>query len=264
MIFYFSGTGNSLWVAKTLAKLQGEQILSVADEMKKGKGPFLYSIKPDEKLGFVFPIYAWAPPKIVMQFIRNLRITHYNKQYTFAVCTCVDAAGYAMKVLSSGLGKQNIILNSGFSVLMPNNYIIQYDVDSKEAETKKLAQARQILGHINDNISQKTEGIFDCNEGSIPFVRTQIINPLFNTFGLGTKSFYAKNNCMSCHLCEQVCPTKNIQLHKGIPKWENKCTKCLACIHRCPVQAIQYGKGTENRGRYYYSDINNKYEDMLP
>lgn len=251
MIFYFSGTGNSLWVAKILGEYQKEQVVSITDQIQKEQYPFCISLKSDEKLGFVFPIYAWAPPKIVMDFIRNLEIKNYNGQYIFAVCTCGDTAGHAMNMLQATLNQKNMKLGSGFSVFMPNNYIISFDVDSKEVATEKLEQAKQTIGHINEVISQKRNGVFDSYEGSVPFIRTQIINPLFNAFALSAKKFYAKGNCISCGLCEHVCPTKNIRLENGSPKWGKQCTKCLACIHRCPVQAIQYAKVTENKGRYY-------------
>jgi flavodoxin len=65
MIFYFSGTGNSLWVAKKLAELQDDQILFIPKLMEEKRGPFSFTLKQDEMLGFVFPVYAWAPPKIV-------------------------------------------------------------------------------------------------------------------------------------------------------------------------------------------------------
>lgn len=250
MIFYFSGTGNSLWVAETLAKAQGEQLVSIAEQLQKNR-PFSISIKPGEKLGFVFPIYAWAPPKIVMDFIENFKINDGGTPYTFAVCTCGDTAGHGMEVLRTGLNKRDIKLNSGFSVFMPNNYIVLFDVDSKEVQTKKLEQAKQRIAQINEAISQKADEAFDCYQGGRPFLHTYIVNPLFNAFAFHSKKFYAKNNCISCGLCERICPTKNILLESGSPKWGNRCAKCLACIHRCPVHAIEYGKVTENKGRYY-------------
>jgi NAD-dependent dihydropyrimidine dehydrogenase PreA subunit len=255
MIFYFSGTGNSLWVAKKLAELQDERILSIAELMKEKRESFSFTLKQDEMLGFVFPIYAWAPPKIVLEFIKKFVITNSNEYYTFAVCTCGDHAGQAMSVLSSDLQKQKIKLNSGFSVFMPNNYIVDYDLDSKELENKKLEQAKQRVDDISNLLSKKTEDIFDCYGGSFPWFRTQIINPYFNKFCLGTKKFHAKNNCISCGLCERICPTKNIQLKNDSPTWGKECTKCMACIHRCPVQAIQYGDKTEKRGRYFNPNI---------
>lgn len=255
MIFYFSGTGNSLWVAKKLAELQDDQILFIPKLMEEKRGPFSFTLKKDEKLGFVFPVYAWAPPKIVSEFINNLVITNRNEHYTYSVCTCGDHAGLTMNVLSANLQKREIKLNSGFSVFMPNNYVIDYDLDSKELENKKLVQANQRVEDISNLISNKTENIFDCYSGSFPWFRTYIFNPYFNRFCLGTKKFHVKSNCISCGLCVKNCPTKNILLKNKYPSWGKDCTKCMACIHRCPVGAIQYGDRTEKRGQYYNPNI---------
>lgn len=58
MIFYFSGTGNSAWVARQLAEGQNEELLSIAMEIDRNKA---YKLKEGEKVGFVFPVYAWGP-----------------------------------------------------------------------------------------------------------------------------------------------------------------------------------------------------------
>ena len=71
MIFYFSGTGNSAWVARQLAEGQNEELLSIAMEIDRNKA---YKLKEGEKVGFVFPVYAWGPPKIVLRFIHQLKL----------------------------------------------------------------------------------------------------------------------------------------------------------------------------------------------
>ena len=40
MIFYFSGTGNSAWVARQIAKAQQEELLAIAEEINKNKAQF--------------------------------------------------------------------------------------------------------------------------------------------------------------------------------------------------------------------------------
>ena len=81
MIFYFSGTGNSAWVARQIAKAQQEELLAIAEEINKNKE---YALKDGEKVGFVFPVYAWGPPGIVLRFIRQLKMK--NPEYLFFVC----------------------------------------------------------------------------------------------------------------------------------------------------------------------------------
>ena len=70
MIFYFSGTGNSKWIANQLSKEQQEDLFFIPDAWKNDTWEF--SLREDEKIGFVFPVYSWAPPVIVQEFIRKL------------------------------------------------------------------------------------------------------------------------------------------------------------------------------------------------
>lgn len=71
MIFYFSGTGNSAWVARQLAEGQNEELLSIAMEIDRNKA---YKLKEGEKVGFVFPVYAWAVPAIVLRFYSSAKV----------------------------------------------------------------------------------------------------------------------------------------------------------------------------------------------
>ena len=68
MIFYFSSTGNSKYVADYLARQTGERLIDVS---KAGlKQEWKYTLDKDERLGFVFPIYAWRPPSLVLKGIK--------------------------------------------------------------------------------------------------------------------------------------------------------------------------------------------------
>ena len=88
MIFYFSGTGNSKWIANQLSKEQKEELVFIPDALKNEALEF--SLQAGEKIGFVFPIYSWAPPEIVLNFIRQLSLKGYKRQYLFFVCSCGD------------------------------------------------------------------------------------------------------------------------------------------------------------------------------
>lgn len=250
MIFYFSGTGNSLYAAQNIARHHDEKVISIATAINCGEE---YNLKDNEIIGFVYPVYAWGPPKIVLEFIEKLKLTNYRQNYVFSVATCGGSVGNTMKVLSACLNKKGINLNSGFSVIMPNNYIMMGDVDSKEKEQEKLFAANETLRYINQAIEQRA-GEFRVKKGFLPWVLTRFINPMFNKHAIDTTKFYANDNCTSCGICEKVCNCNNITVNK-IPHWGQRCTQCLACIHYCPAQAIQYGKGTEKKGRYTNPNI---------
>lgn len=249
MIFYFSGTGNSLQVAKSIGEYNEEKLISIAGEMNSKNSDYRYALKEDETIGFVYPVYAWGPPKMVLNFIEKLNFNNYKDNYIFSVATCGENVGNTMKTMSNALKKKNLNLNSGFSIVMPNNYIVMGDVDSKENEEKKLLSAEEALKNINLIIKERKKDVFQVVKGFMPWVLSSIINPLFNKGTNNTKRFYADDICISCGICESVCNCNSIKV-EGKPKWGNECTQCLACIHLCPVKAIQYGKATEKKGRY--------------
>jgi len=255
MIFYFSGTGNSLYVARVLAHAQGEKLVSIANEMEKKSAERKYTSEEKEVIGFVYPIYSWGAPQIVLDFIRSMRVTG-GKRYLFSVNTCGSNEGYATQALQKVLMKKGMILSSAFSISMPSNYIIGEDVESKVIQEEKLRKAVIRLEQINDVITSRKIDVFELLPGSKPWIKTTLINPLFNKFARSTKSFYATDACILCGLCEKKCPVQSITLQSK-PIWGKSCTQCLACINRCPVHAIQYGKATENRGRYTHPEMKN-------
>lgn len=242
MIFYFSGTGNSKWVAEQLAEKIGEKTADIAQLIKNNSEEYL--LDENEKLGFVFPVYAWAPPQIVTDFVKKIK--RNPSTYTFAVCTCGEEAGYTIEKFA-----KTIWLNSGFSIVMPNNYLIGFDVDQDHVRDKKILQAGKRIEEIGQSIL-KEKNTFEITKGKMAFVKSNIIFYFFNKFGRNTKSFYAEESCNHCGICAKQCPTENIQLVEGKPKWDQHCTMCMSCINRCPVRAIQYGSSTKKKGRYYF------------
>jgi ferredoxin len=255
MIFYITGTGNSLQAAKAVADYNNDSLISIADAMRKEDDCLEYMLKENEIVGFVYPVYAWGPPQIVLQFINKIWLKNYKGSYIFSIAVCGDNIGNTMKVLDVALKKKGMQLDSGFSVIMPNNYIVGFDVDSKELENKKLQEAEKTLDRINGFVKERKSGIFEVVKGPFPWVLTSVINPLFNKKDINPKKFYANDSCTGCGICERVCNTGNIKVDEK-PKWGEHCIQCLACIHICPTRAIQYGKGTEKKGRYINPNVN--------
>lgn len=253
MIFYFTGTGNSLYAASNIAEAQGDRVFSIAKLMDQNEDVYHYELGENELLGFAFPIFAWAPPKIVLEFIKRLDVK--GKPYVFSLCTCGDEEGNTAKVLRKALAKKDLSLDGSFTLRMPNNYIIGFDVDPKDLEAEKLKAAERMLSEINKTISQRQKNVNLTIPGRFPALKTALVNPMFNRFALNTRQFSADDTCTSCGICEKICPVHTIKV-EGKPVWGKACTQCLGCIHRCPVHAIQYGKGTARKGRYYHPDLN--------
>lgn len=237
MIYYFSGTGNSRWIAEELASITDDIAFNIMDSSTSR------SIE-GHTIGIVFPVYAWGPPEVVLDFVKKL---DGEPSFTFAVSTCGDEAGYSMEQLN-----EIFQLDSMYSISMPNNYLIGSDLESYEVVRSKISKAKESLQTISLEIINK-ESINNINRGKLPWFKSNIIHYGFNKFARSTKLFYATDQCTSCKICVKNCPTKTISLINGKPQWGQRCFQCTACINLCPEEAIQYGKGTLKRKRYNIS-----------
>ncbi|HOU09924.1 MAG TPA: EFR1 family ferrodoxin [Clostridiales bacterium] len=249
MIFWFSGTGNSLYAAKKIAEAQGESLISVAAEFDQADNRFTYRFKDGELLGFVWPVYAWAPPALVRRFIRQMKIE--GSPFAFSVSTCGSDEGRATTIVEKALEAKGLKLGCALSLQMPSNYIIGGDVCAAEQEQRLLAAAEEKLDAFNKQLAERRAGVFDLLPGKMPALLTGLVNPLFDAFARSTGRFYATDACNTCGLCERVCPVHTVKV-SGKPSWGKECAQCLACINRCPRRAIEYGRATVKRGRYVH------------
>jgi ferredoxin/flavodoxin len=253
MIFYFTGTGNSLYAANHIAEAQGERLVSIARLMSRKEDAYHFEMGEKELLGFAFPVFAWGPPKMVLDFISKLDVS--GKPYVFSLSTCGNDEGRTTRIMRKALAARGLNLDSAFSLQMPNNSIVGFDVDPKEVEGEKLKAAELMLSEINKVISKRQTNINLTIPGRFPALKSALVNTLFNRFALSTRHFSADDKCNGCGVCEKVCPVQTIRLDGGRPAWGKECTQCLACINRCPSHAIQYGKGTAQKGRYHHPDL---------
>ena len=240
MIFYFTGTGNSLYAAKKLAD-EGEEIVSIVEALRSKA--FHYTLKKGEALGFVFPVYFYTVSDPVLELVRNLTVE--NASFVYAVIPCGASIGAAGGFLKSELKKRGLELQRVDPLVVPDGALIFYDIDSPEKMRKTLEAATKELASIKRAIDRRESNSI---KGS----------PFAGKLGLagyhacmGTKAFHADEKCVGCGKCASICPAGAISMADGRPVWtKKKCLKCCGCINRCPVSAIQYGKRTVNRGRY--------------
>lgn len=253
MIFYFSGTGNTAWIARQLANATGEALCSIADELRQGS--MAYTLSDDERLGFCFPTHGWQPPRIVRDFIRRATFHTTPTTYVWALTTCGDSTGKTMDILNRELARKQLKAETLFSVIMPESYVclpfMYTDTESRERE--KIEQACRQTEHIARIIRDRRRGIAELDEGATPRLFSYVIGQYFNRHMITDKKFTVDADvCTRCGKCRKVCPVDNIT--GTPPEWlhNGRCTCCLACYHHCPVHAINYGSITRRRGQYYF------------
>lgn len=240
MILYFTGTGNSLYVAKKLLA-DGERLVSIADLMKKGE--YTIELSEDEKLGIVFPVYFYTIPTIVREFLEKAEIR--NAGYVYSVITCGGGTGQASAVLKKVLANKGITLTYFKELLMPDNGMLFYQIPGTEKAEERLTPADAVISRIREDIGNR-----EASKIGSSTVISDLMGAGYKLCS-GTKKFYAEDTCTGCGLCERNCPQQVIKLVDNKPVWaKENCCKCSSCINRCPVKAIQYGKGTKKRNRY--------------
>ncbi|MGA2782401.1 MAG: EFR1 family ferrodoxin [Smithella sp.] len=253
-IYYYTGTGNSLWTAKKLSEILGDTELIPITLAGRG---LIHS--NSENIGLIFPVHIWGIPFRVIDFLNRLE-TDFTKYY-FAVAVNAGQVAATLIQLKMLLQKKNINLSTGFSICMPSNYIPWGGAIAQEKQQKIFKEALDKITLIASSIRTKEEKPPEKD----PIWKNIFFSAIYRLSSPHIpemdKPFLIDEKCTSCGICEKICPAQNILTINGNPTWQHHCEQCLACIQWCPEEAIQYGRSTTNRKRYHHPDI--KLSDML-
>ncbi len=238
-VFYFTGTGNSLYVSKTLT----DEIYSIPQILKDGS----FNIK-NEVVGFVFPIYGANMPKIVHEFINKVSI---QADYTFVLMTCSDDHSGATNFVCDKLHKRGVNVNYSNVIYMPTNHIPLANLEKELTVEKNIEE--QLTKIKKDIINKKSYHI----KNSIKYaVKRNLISSIHKILPMDRPSnFSLTTACIKCKTCLYVCPRKNISLESDNIQIGSKCEYCLSCVHNCPKKAIAVKNDKSPNIRYRNSHV---------
>ncbi|WP_310602688.1 EFR1 family ferrodoxin [Anaerosporobacter sp.] len=245
IIFYFSGTGNSYAISKSLAEKLGETVLS----------PIIYAndftLEDYHVVGFVFPVYYTHAPKIVLKILDSIKLK--KEQQVFLVASFGASWGYALQDARSALEKYNINLQE-YKVQMPGNYILEYGGlpawYQRHILSKMNKSISNIATHIDDNAVTK-----QIKPNLLARLAKQRAVTQINNFAALGSQFYCLNQCNLCKLCITICPVNNISILENRLVWGNRCEQCMACIQWCPQHTITHPSLRKKRKRYTHPDV---------
>lgn len=254
IIYYFTGTGNSLKVARDIAENLGDTELIQICKNNMDKD---YNFKSD-RVGFVFPVYSAGMPLMVRKFMEKLNIE--KSVYVFAVATYGAMAGISIKQAEETLNNKGIRLSAAFGIPMPGNYQVLYAPYSIEKQNKSFKKEEEDIIHVAEKIRNNEVVNLKAPGKNMPGFLAKVMHKSFKPYDKD-KGFWTNESCNGCGTCERVCPANNIKLVDGKPQWKHRCEQCVACLQWCPKQSIQYKKVTIKRGRYQHPEI--KLKDLL-
>jgi ferredoxin len=244
MIVYFTGTGNSRYIAQMIADKTGDQIVDAGECIKESRKSALTSDRP---WVFAAPTYAWRLPRVFVDYL--LRSSFAGSKEAYFVMTCGDDIGNAGKDIQKLCTKKSFTYMGVFPSLMPENYVAMFDVPDKEKAAKIIKAAEEKLQNAIPFIT-KREPFPTARIGFSDCLKTAVANPMLYRFVVKAAPFYTTDACVGCGKCAQHCPLNNITLIDGKPRWGKSCTHCMACICKCPTKAIEYGNRSKGKPRY--------------
>jgi len=236
-IFYFTATGNSLAVAKSI----GSTLVSIPQALNAGDTNF-----KDDVIGIVFPVYWWNLPLMVRKFIDTVS---FEADYLFAIGTCGNVAGGAMASLQKQAKKKNYEFHYTNLVKMLDNYLPVFEIGAQIKKLPKKNVSEQ-LALITSDISQRKKVKTKLNIFSrfMTLLFVHIFKPKNNAL-----KYIVSESCNNCGTCARVCPAANITLTDKI-SFGNQCEGCLACLHLCPLNALKL-KSEKSDMRWRHPDI---------
>ncbi|MDU5105547.1 EFR1 family ferrodoxin [Clostridium sp.] len=238
-IYYFTSTGNSLYVAKKIKEsVENCELISIPKALKEED----FNVE-DNVIGFVYPIHCGSLPIVVEDFISKLHIK--GKSYIFAVgVTGGGKAKISFPHINEVLGDKGSLSNY-LCVKYISNYTRAGKNPTKERALKAIKLNEGIIDNFINSIKNQEVKTVDYKAS-----KKLIYNGWKNLFKNKDKGFNVNDKCIGCEMCKIICPVDNIKMINNKPTWLGNCTDCMACINICPKEAINIGNSTLKKNRY--------------
>lgn len=268
LILYFSGTGNTAFIAGLLSQALGER--GIAAESAEIEAADPQRTAAAGVLLFGFPVYGGRMPAFLTERIASLAHPAGRRLYLFA--TFGLYAGNALRAAAQQFGRLGFTPAGAAEFKLPGSDGLAFL--SKQSKSARSAQETDFrnLPRIRENVEalaeaaaaglhapapQRQQAVEEFAAGLSAYRRrSAVIDLLLRGALLGMEKtirrrFQADDSCIRCGTCAASCPVGNIVLPPGgKPRFGERCVLCMRCLHQCPTESIQIGRATRGKFRW--------------
>ena len=249
MIFCFSGTGNSRYIARRFAEALQEPLTDLNAKIRtRDTSP----IQTGRDVILIAPTYAWRIPRVVSDWL--IKTEFASAERIWFVMDCGSEIGNAAKYNRRLAEQKNLQYMGTAQIVMPENYIALFATPEAEEAGKVVEKAQSDVEAAIASVQAGRK--FPAPRNNMGYrIMSGIINPFFYRLIVKADPFRVSDACVGCGQCASKCPLNNIELRSGTPVWGKQCTHCMACISYCPAKAIEYGKRSVGKPRYRFEEL---------
>ncbi len=236
-IFYFSSTGNSLYIAKKVKEKFEGKILYIPS--------YFGNASEFEDIIIVTPIYSFGMPIPILELISKIK---QGKAITI-IQNYGGMIGGADRLVYEYAVEKGLVVKGIFTLKMPENFTLVMS----PPKIYKYIILKTCDRRINKVLNKIENNQFKLPKKKKTKKQTYLKNKA-NWHKIGNR-FSVNEKCVKCGKCISICPSQNISFCDDNITFADKCIACLGCFHRCPQKAIIYNK-KDNKKRYVNPLIN--------
>jgi len=262
LTIYFSGTGNTAFVAQNFSEKIGATCINIEDD-----ADFAALFAAHDKIAVFYPVYGSRVPLIMRRFSNKYEAYFAGKKVVIIV-TQMLFSGDGARVFTDLFPPGHFDVIYAEHLMMPNNvsnFVILPKTSDKRVK-KHFKRAENKINAICDNINKKVVKLRGFSRASKLLGSVQgkawqgansNIEPSKRSMEHKAKSSVrVAKHCTTCGLCVKECPMNNLEINENSLLHKNNCTVCYRCVNLCPQRSVTVF--FHNMPRWQYKGLRRK------